>query len=219
VAVWFLGKQRLRTGEEFSNSVLGTILSLGVAKEVSETQKMNTKPNTGPSRLAVSLAVGLVVLLVVIVLLSRAFGATNEVHIAIPAPSFALKIGRGQTVKLADFKGKALIVCFLATGDKPSQRQMPILNDLLKEYTETNLAVLGLVFEQSGGQPMKTFAEEQGLGFPIYPPDYDIIQGFGGLTAVPTVFIIDKNQNIIRKYVGVTEANVLQADIRAIFKQ
>jgi peroxiredoxin len=179
---------------------------------------MNTKPNAGPSRLIVSLTVGLVLLLVVIVLLSRAFGATNEVRVATPAPLFSLKIGRGQTVKLADFKGKALIVCFLATGDKPSQRQMPILNDLFKEYTETNLAVLGLAFEQPGDQSIKTFADEEGVDFPLYPPDYDIIQSFGP-TAVPTLFIIDKNQNIIRKYVGVTEANVLEADIRAIFKQ
>jgi peroxiredoxin len=180
---------------------------------------MNIKPNAGPSRLIVSLTVGLVLLLAVVVLLSRAFGATNEVHVATPAPFFSLKVGRGQTVKLADFKGKALIVCFLATGDKPSQRQMPILNDLLKEYTETNLAVLGLAFEQPGAQSIKTFADEESVDFPLYPPDYDIIQSFGGLTAVPTMFIIDKNQNIIRKYVGVTEANTLEADIRAIFKQ
>jgi peroxiredoxin len=200
--------------------VVGTILSIGVAKEVSETQKMNTKPNTGPSRLTVSLAVGFVVLLVVILLLGRAIGATNDVvRTATPAPSFVVKIARGQSVKLADFKGRALIVCFLATGDKPSQRQMPILNDLLKEYSETNLAVLGLVFEQPGAQPIKVFADEAGVDFPLYPPDYDTIQGFGGLTAVPTVFIIDKNQNIIRKFVGVTDANTLEADIRAIFKQ
>ena len=209
----------MRTGEEFSNSVVGTVLSVGVIKEVSKTQKMNAKPNAGPSRLTISLAVGCVVLLVVIVLLSRAFGATNDARTATAAPSFSLKIGRGQFVKLADFKGKALIVCFFATGDKPSERQALILNDLLKEYSETNLAVLGLVLEQPGAQRMKSFAEEQGLGFPLYPPDYDTIQAFGGLTAIPTLFVIDKNQNIIQKYVGVTEANVLQADLRAIFKQ
>jgi peroxiredoxin len=180
---------------------------------------MNSKPNTGPSRLAISLVVGLVMLLLVIVLLGRAFGATNDVHMAIPAPSFTLKVTGKQLIKLTDFKGKGLIVCFLATGDKPSQRQMPILNDLLKEYSETNLAVLGLVFEQPGAESTKTFTEGQEVGFPLYPPDYDIIQGFGGLTAVPTLFIIDKNQNIIRKYVGVTEATVLEADVRAIFKQ
>ena len=174
----------------------------------------------------VSLVVGAVVLLLVILLLGRAFGATNDVHTvtpdirtATPAPMFSLKIGRGQTVKLTDFKGKALIVCFFATGDGPSQRQVPILNNLLKDYGETNLAVLGLVFEQPGSQPMKAYAEQQGLGFPLYPPDYDIIQAFGGLTSIPTLFVIDKNQNIIQKYIGVTEANALEADLRAILKQ
>jgi len=187
---------------------------------------MNAKSNAWLSRLTISLVVGFVVLLLVILMLGRALGATNDVRMAAPdirtatpAPLFTLKIAPGQTIKLADFKGKALIVCFFATGDSPSQRQMPILNSLLKEYSETNLAVLGLVFEQPGGQPIKTFAEQQGLSFPLYPPDYDIVQAFGGLTAIPTLFVIDKNQNIIQKYVGVTEVNTLEADLRAIFKQ
>jgi peroxiredoxin len=181
---------------------------------------MNIKPNTGPSRLTISLAVGCVVLLVVIVLLSRAFGAAPaETRTATPAPHFLLKIGRGKFLRLADFKGKALIVCFLIPGDKPSQKEALILNDLLKEYSETNLAVLGLALEQPGARQMKAFAEEQGLDYPLYAPDYDIIQAFGGLTAIPTLFVIDKNQNIIQKYVGITETNVLQADLKAIFKQ
>ncbi|HXI85633.1 MAG TPA: TlpA disulfide reductase family protein [Verrucomicrobiae bacterium] len=187
---------------------------------------MNAKSNAPLSRLMISLVVGFVVLLLVILLLGRAFGATNDAHsatpeirTAVPAPLFSLKIGRGQTIKLTDFKGKALIVCFFATGDGPSQKQVPILSNLLKDYGETNLAVLGLVFEQPGAPPMKTYAEQQGLGFPLYPPDYDIIQAFGGLTSIPTLFVIDKNQNIIQKYVGVTEANTLEADLRAIFKQ
>jgi peroxiredoxin len=179
---------------------------------------MNTKPNPGPSRLTVSLAVGLVVLLVVIVLLSRAFGAAAETRTATPAPSFALKIGRGQFVKLGNFKGKALIVCFFATGDAPSKKEALIVNDLLKEHSETNLAVLGLILEQPA-QRINAFVEEQGLSFPLYPPDYDFIQAFGGLTAIPTLFVIDKNQNIIQKYVGITETNVLEADLKAIFKQ
>jgi peroxiredoxin len=181
---------------------------------------MNIKPNTGPSRLTVSLAVGCVVLLVVIVLLSRAFGAASaETRTATPAPSFSLKIGRGQFIKLASFKGKALIVAFFAAGDKPSEKQALILNDLLKGYSETNLAVLGLALEQPGAPQAKAFAEEQGLSFPLYPPDYDFIQAFGGLTSIPTLFIIDKNQNIIQKYIGVTETNVLDADLKAVFKQ
>ena len=66
---------------------------------------------------------------------------------------------------------------------------------------------------------MKTFAEEQGLAFPLYPPDYDFVQAFGGLTAIPTLFVIDKNQNIIQTYVGVTGTNVFDDYLKAIAKQ
>ena len=167
----------------------------------------------------IPLVVGFVVLVVVLVLLSRAFGATNDVHVASPAPSFSLRVGQEPAVKLSDFRGKALIVCFLAAGDKYSQKQMPILDGLLKEYGETNLAVLCVAFEQSGSEPIKNYAEEQGLNLPLYPATYEIVQAFGGLTAVPTLFVIDKNQNIIQKYVGITESNALSTQLKAVFKQ
>ena len=181
---------------------------------------MNTKSNAWLARLLIPLVVGFVVLLLVIVLLSRAFGATNDaVRVASPAPAFSLRVGREPAVKLSDFKGKALIVCFMAAGDKYSQKQMPILDGLLKEYGETNLAVLCIAFEQSGAEPIKTYAEEQGFSLPFYPATYEIVQAFGGLTAVPTLFVIDKNQNIIQKYIGITESNALSTQLKAVFKQ
>jgi peroxiredoxin len=176
------------------------------------------RPNAWSGRLLLSLAVGLAILLVVIVLLGRAFGET-DVRVAKPAPPFVLKNARGQTIKLADFKDKALIVCFLATWDNPSQKQAGILNDLLKTYSETNLAVLGLALDQRGDPSVQGYAERQHLRYPLYVADYNVIVAFGGLTAIPTMYVIDKNQNIIQKYVGVTETNVLDADLKAILKQ
>jgi peroxiredoxin len=179
---------------------------------------MNMRPNAWTGRLLLSLAVGLAILLVVIVLLGRAFGET-DVRVAKPAPSFVLKDARGQTIKLADFKDKALIVCFFATRDDPSQKQVVILNDLVKKYSETNLAVLGVVLSQTGYPPTEDYAAQQHLRYPLYVADYNVILAFGGLTAIPTMFVIDKNQNIIQKYVGVTETNVLETDVKAILKQ
>jgi peroxiredoxin len=173
---------------------------------------MNIKPDARRGRLLISLVVGLVVLL------GRAFGA-NEAREAKPAPLFTFKDERGRVIKLTDFKAKPLLVCFLATWDKHSQKQMEILNDLLKQYSETNFAVLVLALDQTGSQSIKAYAEQQHLDYPLYVATYEMIQAFGGLTAIPTTFVIDKNQNIIQKYVGVTETNVLDADVKAITKQ
>lgn len=179
---------------------------------------MNIRPNTGPGRLIMSLIIGLIVLLAVMVLLRRAFGE-DEVRVAKPAPSFALKIAQGRTVKLTDFKNKALIVCFLATWNDHSQQQMKILNDLQKQYGETNLAVLGFALDRTHIESVKAYAEQQHLTYPLYLADYDLIKAFGGLTAIPTTFVIDKNQNIIQTYVGVTETNVFDDYLKAISKQ
>lgn len=185
---------------------------------VAKTRNMNSRPNAGTGRLIIALMVGVIALLAVMVLLRRAFGE-DEIRVAKPAPSFALKVAQGRTIKLADFRNKALIVCFLATWDDPSQKQMRILNDLSKQYGETNLAVLGLALDQKRPESAKAYAEQQHLNYPLYLPDYGLIQAFGGLTAIPTTFVIDKNQNIIQTYVGVTETNVLDADLKAISKQ
>ena len=179
---------------------------------------MKTRPGKGANRLTISLVAGLVVSLAVVGLLRRAFGE-DQVRVAKPAPSFTIKLAPGKTVKLANFRDKALIVCFLATWDTFCQKQMVILNDLQKQYGETNLAVLGLALDQSRPESIKAYAEQHHLNYPLYLADYDIIQAFGSLTAIPTTFVIDKNQNIIQTYVGVTETNVLDADLKAIAKQ
>lgn len=179
---------------------------------------MTTRPSRGPSRLILSLVAGLVVSLTVGGLLRRAFGE-DLIRLAKPAPSFTIKLAPGKTVKLANFKDKALIVCFVATWDSFCQKQMVVLNDLQKQYGETNLAVLGLALDQSRPELVKAYAEQHHLNYPVYLADYDIIQAFGSLTAIPTTFVIDKNQNIIQTYVGITETNVLDADLKAIAKQ
>lgn len=179
---------------------------------------MNIRPNAWQNRLLIPLVVGVVILLVVIALLSRAFGE-NVIREAKPAPAFSLKDAQGRTVKLADFKNKALIVWFLVTSDTPCQKQMGILNDLIKECGETNLAVLGLALDQTSPQAAKTYAEQQHLNYTLLPAYYELIQAFGSLTSIPTLFVIDKYQNIIQTYVGVTQTNVLDADVKAIVRQ
>ena len=179
---------------------------------------MKIQPNTWRGRLLIPLFLAALALIVVVALLDRAFGE-NVIRQAQPAPSFEVKEPSGKGITIADFKNKALIVCFLATWDAPSRKQMGILNDLVGQYGETNVAILALALDQTGTNFLKTYTQQQHLRYALHVADYDVIQTFGGLTAIPTMFVIDKNQNVIDKFVGVTETNLLDADVRAILKQ
>lgn len=161
---------------------------------------------------------GGIALVAVFLALGRALGQ-NNVRIAQPAPLFVMKEPHGKTIRLTDFKNKALIICFLATWDEPSRKQMGILNDLVGQYGETNLAVLALALDETGPKSLATYAEQHHLRYALHVADYDVVQAFGGLTSIPMMLVIDRNQNIIDKFIGVTETNVLDADVRAILKQ
>jgi len=153
----------------------------------------------------------------VLLTVGRALMAGN-IREAQPAPKFVLK-EHGHAVKLADFKAKALLVCFVATGDEPSHKQLALLNGFVDRYGGTNLTVLALAIDQRDPDALKKFAEQEHLRYAVHSADYDLIESFGGLSAVPTTYVIDKDRDIIDKFVGITETNALDADVQAIMKQ
>jgi peroxiredoxin len=176
-----------------------------------QSSEMNT--TSWPVRFAIPAVIGLLVSLGVVVLLGRVSGE-DEAHMH--APSFALKDTDGHIVKLDDFAGKMLAVCFVATWDAPSQKQIAILSDWLRVHDDRELAVLGLAIEQPGKQTAKTYVTQEHPDFRFLVADFQTIQAFGGLTAVPTTIVIDKDQNIIQRYVGVTEKKVLETNFKPV---
>lgn len=178
---------------------------------------MNAKQNPYVTRFALALLVGLLALLAVLVLLSRAFGA-DELRATKRAPAFALKDTEGRDVKLADFTGKALIVCFVVTWDEPSLKQIAILSDVLKEHTDKELAVLAMAVEQVERQSTKSYVNKEHPSFPFLVVDYKTIQAFGGLTAVPTTLVINKDHNIVQRHIGITEKKVLEDELKTVLQ-
>ena len=172
---------------------------------------MDARPNPKTNRVVLPLLISLLALLTMLVLLNHAFGQ-GEGRRMKRAPSFSLKDIGGNTVKLDDFAGKTLAVCFVVTSDQPSLKQIVILSDWLKDHDSKDLAVLGMAIEQWGKPTTKTFVDQEHPTFPFLVPDYETIHAFGRLTAVPTTYIIDKNQNIVQQYIGVTEKKVLETN-------
>ena len=157
-------------------------------------------------------------LLVAASLICRAWAA-EEVRVAAPAPAFELKNLDGRLVKSTNFNDKALIVLFWLSSDDLCRKQLLALTELQKDFGNTDFSAIGIALDAGGPQAVKAFVEEQKLAFPILMADYEVVKDFGGLDAVPTLFVIDKNYNIIHKYVGLTEKKVLEDDLKLILKK
>ena len=142
-----------------------------------------------------------------------------EIRVAKPAPAFVLKDTAGKDVKLSDFKGQALIVFFWATWDRPSQKQLAGLMDLQREYEKKGFSVIGISLDDQGPTVVKAYTDSSHLNFPVLMADVTVVQGFGGLDAIPTLFVLEPHHNIISRHVGVTEKGVLEGELKAILNQ
>lgn len=179
---------------------------------------MNLTHSNWTKRWAIALLLGIVAVAVVVLLLGRAF-AEEQVRVAKPAPQFVLKDVDGHDVKLSDYKDRALIVMFLMSWDKHCMKQLPDLLELYRVYGDKEFAVVGMSLDQTSPRNVKDFMKDQEIIFPVAIADYKTVQDFGGLNAIPTMFVIDKNHNVIQKYVGVIERHILEADIKAMLNQ
>ncbi|MEZ4711991.1 MAG: TlpA disulfide reductase family protein [Caldilineaceae bacterium] len=82
-----------------------------------------------------------------------------------PAYNFTLAALTGESITLADLRGRWVIVNFWATWCAPCRAEMPYLQQLAQTHTDT-LVVLGINMREEPAE-IAPFVEELGLTFPI----------------------------------------------------
>jgi len=131
------------------------------------------------------------------------------------APAFALQDQDGKTVKLADFKGRKLLVYFYPKAYTPGcTTQSCSVRDSKKELAKLGVAVVGI----SPDRPSKQLAFDQkyGLGFPLLSDaDHAVAEKYGvwgekvnyGRTYMGIIrssFLIDENGKVERAWYKVS---------------
>jgi peroxiredoxin len=134
------------------------------------------------------------------------------------APDFSLQDLNGKTVKLADLKGKAVILDFWATWCPPCRAEIPDLDTLYKEYKKKGATIVGVALDEGGKTAILAGMKKYklSLDYPILIGTQDISKLYGGIDAIPTTFILDKRGNIVNKYIGLQEKKVFVEDLNKI---
>jgi thioredoxin-dependent peroxiredoxin len=104
---------------------------------------------------------------------------TPRLEVGDKAPSFSLPDADGNTVKLADYKGRKVIVYFYPAASTPGcTTQACDFRDSLAELNDAGLDVIGI----SPDKPAKLakFRDEQKLTFPLLSdPDREVLTAWG----------------------------------------
>ncbi len=133
-----------------------------------------------------------------------------------PAPDFNLKDVHSQDVKLSKFKGKVVLLNFWATWCGPCKIEMPWFVEFQREYKDRGFSVIAVSMDEEGWDIVRPFTEGLKLNFPVVIGDDQIADAFGGVVALPTTFIIDKQGRIASTHQGLVSKGDYQDEIESL---
>jgi peroxiredoxin len=119
-----------------------------------------------------------------------------------PAPDFELELLDGKTQKLADLKGKIVLLNFWFAACKPCEVEIPSLNQLLADYGEKGVVVLAAGLDNE--EKSKAFVEKKGMKFLVAPNAKDLANSYEVIN-YPTTFLIDAEGIIREVFIGASD--------------
>jgi thiol-disulfide isomerase/thioredoxin len=113
-------------------------------------------------------------------------------------------VGSNQAVKLADYKGKVVVLDFYATWCEPCRAETPRLVQLQKDHGASGLQVIGLnVGGDDDRSEVPAFAKEFGIEYPLGFPDDNLVdQYLSDNQSIPQAFVFDRNGDLVKRFVG-----------------
>ncbi len=113
-------------------------------------------------------------------------------------------MGRNPAAKLADYKGKVVVLDFYATWCEPCRAETPRLVQLQKEHGASGLQVIGLNVGGEDDRPeVPAFAKEFGIEYPLGFPDDDLVdQYLSDNQNIPQAFVFDRNGDLVKRFIG-----------------
>lgn len=144
-------------------------------------------------------------------------GASDSAN-ATAAPEFTMADTEGQTLTLADFRGKPVLLNFWASWCGPCASEMPAIQSAYEQYGD-QIQFVAVNMTGMGGETETSalsLIQQNNYTFPVYfDVDSSAAVAFG-VTSIPQTYLIDAEGNIIGGLRGAMSDNVLAEGIQML---
>ena len=142
--------------------------------------------------------------------------ASDNSGIGQPARPFTITTFARQKVKLADLRGKVVVINYWATWCAPCKEEMPMMDAVHRRFHASGLEVFAVTTEDSVPQyQLRRVASL--LSFPLASKLSG--SGYGILGGVPTSYVIDRNGVLRYAKAGAFDLGTFQAVILPLLRE
>lgn len=132
-----------------------------------------------------------------------------------PAPDFKVKDLNGKDVSLDAYKGKVILLNFWATWCGPCRAEIPGLIELQTVYKDS-LQIIGMTVDVDDESELRAVVKDESINYPIVIAPPEVRMAYGGITALPTVFVINREGKVVQKHVGLFNPVLYDLEVRAL---
>lgn len=130
--------------------------------------------------------------------------------------SWSVRTLEGDTLASDALKGKVVLLDFWATWCPPCRREIPGFIELQDRYGPDGLVVVGVSLDDAGPEVVEAFAEKTGINYPLAMGNREVLKAAGGVEALPTTLVIDREGRLIERHVGYTTKERFEKDIQPL---
>lgn len=133
------------------------------------------------------------------------------------APDFDLARLRGPgRVRLADLRGKPVIVNFWASWCVPCRKEFPTFRAAQAKYRAQGLEIVGITFKDLTDDA-RAFAKQQRANWTLaLGGDGDPVGRSYGVRAIPQTFFVNRQGTIVARYYGAPSGDRFNAQVQKI---
>jgi len=133
------------------------------------------------------------------------------------APDFQLKDVDGKPLTLAGLRGKVILLNFWATWCGPCREEIPSLIALQNRYKD-KLQIIGMLTDDDDDDALHKMIETEGINYPVVLATPQIRFEYGGIPALPTLFVINAEGRVVQKHVGLFNPALYETEVRALLE-
>lgn len=130
------------------------------------------------------------------------------------APDFTLPAVDGSMVSMSDYSGKVILVEFWATWCPSCVEMIPVLSKLHKRYSDKGLVILAVSLDRDGLGELGIFVHDNMIPYKVLMGDTRTGNAFGGVSSIPTLYIVDREGRLVRKLNGYHSYGQLEEQIK-----
>jgi cytochrome c biogenesis protein CcmG/thiol:disulfide interchange protein DsbE len=131
-----------------------------------------------------------------------------------PAPTFTATDLNGDSVSLASYRGKPVIVSFGASWCHPCREEYPLLVEAAAKY-KSRLGIVSVMHDDLSGDA-RAFVDKFHATWPAVNDESDAISSAYGVKGVPQTFFITAAGVVQTRVFGITSHGALDPPLRRL---